>query len=71
MKGVVEMKSQKSIKKMLLGIALLVFSVWCLIYGYLNQLTVVIYAGVLFHWVGIILVILGFVSSDGENEQDS
>ena len=65
------MKSQKSIKKMLLGIALLVFSVWCLIYGYLNQLTVVIYAGVLFHWVGIILVILGFVSSDGENEQDS
>ena len=65
------MKSQKSIKKMLLGIALLVFSVWCLIYGYLNQLTVVIYAGVLLHWVGIILVILGFVSSDGENEQDS
>ena len=65
------MKSQKSIKKMLLGIALLVFSVWCLIYGYLDQLTVVIYAGVLFHWVGIILVILGFVSSDGENEQDS
>ena len=65
------MKSQKSIKKMLLGIALLVFSVWCLIYGYLDQLTVVIYAGVLLHWIGIILVILGFVSSDGENEQDS
>ena len=65
------MKSQKSIKKMLLGIALLVFSVWSLIYGYLDQFTVVMYAGVLFHWVGIILVILGFVSSDGENEQDS
>ena len=65
------MKSQKSIKKMLLGIALLVFSVWCLIYGYLDQFTVVIYAGVLLHWIGIILVILGFVSSDGENEQDS
>ena len=56
---------------MLLGIALLVFSVWSLIYGYLDQFTVVMYAGVLFHWVGIILVILGFVSSDGENEQDS
>ena len=65
------MKKQKSVKRMLLGIALLVFSVWCLIYGYLDQLTVVVYISVVLHWVGLALAIYGFVASDDKDDNDS
>lgn len=65
------MNNSKSMKRMLLGIALLVFSVWCLIYGYLDQLTVVIYISIILHWIGLILAIVGFVASDDKSDQAS
>ncbi len=65
------MKGAKNIKLMLLGIALLVFSVWCLIYGYLDQLTLVMYLSIILHWVGLGLAIYGFVVSDSKEAHDS
>ena len=47
-------------KKMLLAIFLMVFSNWCLIFGYTDQLPVLLYIGLLFPIPAMILTYIGY-----------
>jgi len=47
-------------KKILLGIFLMLLSVWCLIFGSIENWTPVLFVGVYLPFVAIIVFLLGF-----------
>ena len=51
-------------KKMLLGIFLLLLSIWCLIFGKLDDLVILLFAGSLLPVVAIPVFFFGFFHKD-------
>lgn len=58
------MKESKNIKCMLLGIAIFVLAIWCLLCGSLDDVPLLLGVGVVLPLPGIVCVIFGFISSD-------
>lgn len=49
-------------KHMLLGIFLMVLSIWCLVYGKLDELPIVMFLGLLLPLIAVVFFVGGFSS---------
>ena len=55
-------------KKIHLGIFLMLLSIWCLIFGTLDNVTLFLFIGVYLPIVAIIVFLIGFFDKDQQNK---